>query len=49
MHRTGADHHLAFGKGLHYCLGANLGKRSGLPPGPSPPAASALKRLTCDR
>jgi cytochrome P450 len=26
MHRTGADHHLAFGKGLHYCLGANLGK-----------------------
>ncbi len=26
MHRTDADHHLAFGKGLHYCLGANLGK-----------------------
>ena len=26
MHRTGADRHLAFGKGLHYCLGANLGK-----------------------
>jgi cytochrome P450 len=26
LHRTGADHHLAFGKGLHYCLGANLGK-----------------------
>jgi cytochrome P450 len=26
IHRTGADHHLAFGKGLHYCLGANLGK-----------------------
>jgi cytochrome P450 len=24
--RTSADHHLAFGKGLHYCLGANLGK-----------------------
>jgi cytochrome P450 len=26
MRRTEADHHLAFGKGLHYCLGANLGK-----------------------
>ncbi|HEU5390342.1 MAG TPA: cytochrome P450 [Streptosporangiaceae bacterium] len=26
VHRTGADRHLAFGKGLHYCLGANLGK-----------------------
>jgi cytochrome P450 len=26
MHRTTADHHLAFGQGLHYCLGANLGK-----------------------
>jgi cytochrome P450 len=26
LHRTDADHHLAFGKGLHYCLGANLGK-----------------------
>src|SRR5690242_21761652 len=26
LHRTGADRHLAFGKGLHYCLGANLGK-----------------------
>jgi cytochrome P450 len=26
MGRTDADHHLAFGKGLHYCLGANLGK-----------------------
>jgi hypothetical protein len=26
MRRTDADHHLAFGKGLHYCLGANLGK-----------------------
>ncbi len=25
-YRTCADHHLAFGKGLHYCLGANLGK-----------------------
>jgi cytochrome P450 len=24
--RTEADQHLAFGKGLHYCLGANLGK-----------------------
>jgi cytochrome P450 len=26
MRRTDAGHHLAFGKGLHYCLGANLGK-----------------------
>ena len=26
MGRTDAGHHLAFGKGLHYCLGANLGK-----------------------
>jgi cytochrome P450 len=26
MHRPEADQHLAFGKGLHYCLGANLGK-----------------------
>jgi cytochrome P450 len=26
VHRPGADQHLAFGKGLHYCLGANLGK-----------------------
>ena len=26
MRRTDADHHLAFGNGLHYCLGANLGK-----------------------
>jgi cytochrome P450 len=26
MSRTDADRHLAFGKGLHYCLGANLGK-----------------------
>jgi cytochrome P450 len=26
MNRTDADHHLAFGQGLHYCLGANLGK-----------------------
>jgi cytochrome P450 len=25
-HRTGADRHLAFGQGMHYCLGANLGK-----------------------
>jgi cytochrome P450 len=24
--RPNADQHLAFGKGLHYCLGANLGK-----------------------
>jgi cytochrome P450 len=26
LNRTDADRHLAFGKGLHYCLGANLGK-----------------------
>jgi len=26
MSRTDAGRHLAFGKGLHYCLGANLGK-----------------------
>jgi cytochrome P450 len=26
LRRPGADQHLAFGKGLHYCLGANLGK-----------------------
>jgi hypothetical protein len=26
LHRPNADHHLAFGKGLHYCLGAHLGK-----------------------
>src|SRR5262249_16698307 len=26
MSRTDAARHLAFGKGLHYCLGANLGK-----------------------
>src|SRR4029077_9179716 len=26
MRRTDAALHLAFGKGLHYCLGANLGK-----------------------
>jgi cytochrome P450 len=26
MRRPAADQHLAFGKGLHYCLGANLGK-----------------------
>ena len=26
LHRPDAEHHLAFGKGLHYCLGANLGK-----------------------
>jgi cytochrome P450 len=26
VHRPDAEHHLAFGKGLHFCLGANLGK-----------------------
>jgi len=26
LHRPNAGRHLAFGKGLHYCLGANLGK-----------------------
>jgi cytochrome P450 len=26
LRRSDADRHLAFGKGLHYCLGANLGK-----------------------
>jgi cytochrome P450 len=26
LRRPNADQHLAFGKGLHYCLGANLGK-----------------------
>ncbi len=26
LHRPDADRHVAFGKGLHYCLGANLGK-----------------------
>jgi cytochrome P450 len=26
IHRSNADQHLAFGKGLHYCLGTNLGK-----------------------
>jgi cytochrome P450 len=26
VYRADAEHHLAFGKGLHYCLGANLGK-----------------------
>jgi cytochrome P450 len=26
IHRPNADQHLAFGKGLDYCLGANLGK-----------------------
>jgi cytochrome P450 len=26
LERSNADAHLAFGKGLHYCLGANLGK-----------------------
>jgi cytochrome P450 len=26
LRRANADQHLAFGKGLHYCLGAHLGK-----------------------
>jgi hypothetical protein len=26
LHRSDADRHLAFGQGLHYCLGANLGR-----------------------
>jgi cytochrome P450 len=26
LQRAGADQHLAFGKGLHYCLGANMGR-----------------------
>lgn len=26
LHRPASGRHLAFGKGLHYCLGANLGK-----------------------
>jgi len=26
LHRTGAENHLAFGKGLHFCLGANFGR-----------------------
>jgi cytochrome P450 len=26
LHRTDNDRHLAFGRGLHYCLGANLGR-----------------------
>jgi cytochrome P450 len=26
LHRANSDEHLAFGKGLHYCLGAHLGK-----------------------
>jgi len=26
LSRPNADQHVAFGKGLHYCLGANLGK-----------------------
>jgi cytochrome P450 len=26
LHRSDSGRHLAFGKGLHYCLGANLGK-----------------------
>jgi cytochrome P450 len=26
VHRSDSGRHLAFGKGLHYCLGANLGK-----------------------
>jgi len=45
MGRTDADHHLTFGRGLHYCLGANLGKLETQiavavtrPPLPRPPA-----------
>jgi cytochrome P450 len=26
VHRAGADEHLAFGNGLHYCLGASFGR-----------------------
>ena len=26
VHRPDSGRHLAFGQGLHYCLGANLGK-----------------------
>ena len=26
LRRPNADQHLAFGRGLHYCLGAHLGK-----------------------
>jgi cytochrome P450 len=26
LHRPDADRHLAFGKGLHFCLGVNLGR-----------------------
>ncbi len=26
LHRPDSDRHLAFGQGLHFCLGANLGK-----------------------
>ena len=26
LHRSNADEHLAFGQGIHYCLGANFGR-----------------------
>ena len=47
LHRPDAERHLAFGKGQHFCLGANFGKpgstdrgRRTRPPLPPPPARS---------